>query len=64
LSILFDQHKLFNHFKAMRHYLLLGQGDFFRHLMDLLKYAPFFLERGNEQAALNFAFPAALTANL
>ena len=22
----------------MRHYLLLGQGDFFRHLMDLLKY--------------------------
>lgn len=37
--MLFEQHKLTNHFRAMRRYLLLGQGDLFRHLMDLLKYA-------------------------
>eukprot|EP00111_Clytia_hemisphaerica_P012572 TCONS_00036953-protein len=37
LDVLFRQYKLLDHLKAMRRYLLLGQGDFIRHLMDLLE---------------------------
>ncbi|XP_065177544.1 gamma-tubulin complex component 3-like isoform X1 [Sycon ciliatum] len=36
LNTLHQQYKLSDHLKAMRRYLLLGQGDFIRHLMDLL----------------------------
>ncbi|ESO02035.1 hypothetical protein HELRODRAFT_65285, partial [Helobdella robusta] len=37
LDVLHDKYKLLDHLKAMRDYLLLGQGDFIRHLMDLLE---------------------------
>lgn len=37
LEILFNKYKFVEHLKAMRRYLLLGQGDFIRHLMDLLE---------------------------
>lgn len=37
LEFLFGNYKLRSHFKGLRNYLLLGQGDFIRHLMDLLK---------------------------
>ncbi|XP_033096143.1 gamma-tubulin complex component 3 homolog [Anneissia japonica] len=37
LDILFTKYKFFEHLKAMRRYLLLGQGDFIKHLMDLLE---------------------------
>lgn len=37
LELLFDNYKLKSHFRGLRQYLLLGQGDFIRHLMDLLK---------------------------
>lgn len=37
LNVLFKQYKFLDHLKAMRRYLLLGQGDFIRHLMDLLE---------------------------
>ncbi|XP_077987696.1 gamma-tubulin complex component 3 homolog [Glandiceps talaboti] len=37
LDILFTKYKFLEHLKAMRRYLLLGQGDFIRHLMDLLE---------------------------
>ncbi|XP_070574424.1 gamma-tubulin complex component 3 homolog [Ptychodera flava] len=37
LDILFNKYKFLEHLKAMRRYLLLGQGDFIRHLMDLLE---------------------------
>lgn len=36
LELLFGNYKLRSHFKGLRQYLLLGQGDFIRHLMDLL----------------------------
>lgn len=36
LQILHDKYNLMDHLLAMRNYLLLGQGDFIRHLMDLL----------------------------
>ncbi|XP_076323570.1 gamma-tubulin complex component 3 homolog isoform X1 [Tachypleus tridentatus] len=36
LKSLFTQYKFTDHLLAMRRYLLLGQGDFIRHLMDLL----------------------------
>lgn len=36
LELLFGNFKLKSHFKGLRQYLLLGQGDFIRHLMDLL----------------------------
>lgn len=36
LESLFVNYKLRSHFKYFRQYLLLGQGDFIRHLMDLL----------------------------
>ncbi|XP_055985774.1 gamma-tubulin complex component 3 isoform X2 [Sorex fumeus] len=37
LDVLSQRYSLLDHMQAMRRYLLLGQGDFIRHLMDLLK---------------------------
>ncbi|KAL3847372.1 hypothetical protein ACJMK2_018287 [Sinanodonta woodiana] len=37
LDVLHSKYKFLDHLKAMRRYLLLGQGDFIRHLMDLLE---------------------------
>uniref|UniRef100_A0A0B6YQK0 Uncharacterized protein n=1 Tax=Arion vulgaris TaxID=1028688 RepID=A0A0B6YQK0_9EUPU len=37
LDVLQSKYKFLEHLKAMRRYLLLGQGDFIRHLMDLLE---------------------------
>ncbi|KAG7315862.1 hypothetical protein KOW79_020728 [Hemibagrus wyckioides] len=37
LDVLNKNYQLLEHLQAMRRYLLLGQGDFIRHLMDLLK---------------------------
>ncbi|XP_074658179.1 gamma-tubulin complex component 3 homolog [Tubulanus polymorphus] len=37
LTVLHSKYKFMDHLKAMRRYLLLGQGDFIRHLMDLLE---------------------------
>uniref|UniRef100_A0A4W3IZB7 Tubulin gamma complex component 3 n=1 Tax=Callorhinchus milii TaxID=7868 RepID=A0A4W3IZB7_CALMI len=37
LDVLNKNYHLLEHMKAVRRYLLLGQGDFVRHLMDLLK---------------------------
>ncbi|KAG8452117.1 hypothetical protein GDO86_004057 [Hymenochirus boettgeri] len=37
LDVLNKNYNLLEHMQAMRRYLLLGQGDFIRHLMDLLK---------------------------
>ncbi|XP_021351512.1 gamma-tubulin complex component 3-like [Mizuhopecten yessoensis] len=37
LDTLHNKYKFMDHLKAMRRYLLLGQGDFIRHLMDLLE---------------------------
>uniref|UniRef100_A0A8B9LQD7 Tubulin, gamma complex associated protein 3 n=1 Tax=Astyanax mexicanus TaxID=7994 RepID=A0A8B9LQD7_ASTMX len=37
LDVLNKNYQLLDHLQAMRRYLLLGQGDFIRHLMDLLK---------------------------
>ena len=37
LEILLNKYKLLDHFNALRRYLLLGQGDFIRHLMDLME---------------------------
>ncbi|KAI8743613.1 gamma-tubulin complex component 3 homolog [Biomphalaria glabrata] len=37
LDVLQTKYKFLEHLKAMRRYLLLGQGDFIRHLMDLLE---------------------------
>lgn len=37
LELLSENFKLKKHLKAMRQYLLLGQGDFIRHLIDLLE---------------------------
>ena len=36
LEILYKQFKFVDHLHAIRRYLLLGQGDFIRHLMDVL----------------------------
>lgn len=38
LDVLNRKYSLLDHMQAMRRYLLLGQGDLIRHLMDLLKY--------------------------
>ena len=37
IEILMKKYKLFDHYNALRRYLLLGQGDFIRHLMDLME---------------------------
>lgn len=36
LDVLIGQYKFLDHLQALRRYLLLGQGDFIRHLMELL----------------------------
>lgn len=36
MKILFQDHQLLQHLTGLRQFLLLGQGDFIRHLMDLL----------------------------
>ena len=36
LKILNESYKLHDHFRGLRQYMLLGQGDFVRHLMDML----------------------------
>jgi gamma-tubulin complex component 3 len=36
VHVLQDQYHIREHFLAMKHYLLLGQGDFIQHLMDLI----------------------------
>jgi len=38
LDVLNTKYKFMEHMQALRRYLLLGQGDFIRHLMDLLEY--------------------------
>ena len=43
LEILMNKYKLLDHFNALRRYLLLGQGDFIRHLMDLMEYVLIFI---------------------
>lgn len=43
IEILMNKYKLMDHFNALRRYLLLGQGDFIRHLMDLMEYIDFLL---------------------
>ncbi|RWS14285.1 gamma-tubulin complex component 3-like protein [Dinothrombium tinctorium] len=37
LKLLFDDYLFMNHLKGLRSFLLLGQGDFIRHLMDILE---------------------------
>ncbi len=37
IDILMNKYKLYDHFNALRRYLLLGQGDFIRHLMDIME---------------------------
>lgn len=37
LELLLGNYKLQSHFRGLRNYLLLGQGDFIRHLIDLLE---------------------------
>ena len=37
IEILMKKYKLMDHFNSLRRYLLLGQGDFIRHLMDLME---------------------------
>ncbi len=37
IEILMKKYKLLDHFNALRRYLLLNQGDFIRHLMDLME---------------------------
>ena len=37
IKILMEKYKLLDHFNSLRKYLLLGQGDFINHLMDLME---------------------------
>lgn len=37
IEILMNKYKLLDHYNALRGYLLLGKGDFIRHLMDLME---------------------------
>jgi gamma-tubulin complex component 3 len=37
LDVLIGQYKFLDHLQALRRYLLLGQGDFIHHLMELLE---------------------------
>lgn len=36
LDLLKNKYKLYEHLQSLRRYLLLGQGDFIRHLLELL----------------------------
>ena len=38
IQILKKKYKLLEHFNSLRRYILLGQGDFINHLMDLMEY--------------------------
>lgn len=38
LELLRGKFRLLDHLQALRRYLLLGQGDFIRHLLELLAY--------------------------
>lgn len=38
LNLLKTKYKLLDHLKAMKKYLLLGQGDFIQYLMDVLGF--------------------------
>jgi hypothetical protein len=42
LDVLIGQYKFLDHLQALRRYLLLGQGDFIHHLMELLELVPTF----------------------
>lgn len=44
LEEILTRHKLMDHLRALRRYLLLGQGDFIHYLMEILKYAYAFLD--------------------
>ncbi len=37
IQILMKKYKLLDHFNSLRRYLLLGQGDFINHLMELME---------------------------
>lgn len=37
LEVLINESKLIDHLKALKHYLLLGQGDFIQHLLELVQ---------------------------
>lgn len=39
-DVFFDKYRLLDHLLALKHYLLLGYGDFADQLMDTLGYAP------------------------
>ena len=41
-DVFFDKFKLLDHLLALKHYFLLGYGDFADTLMDALAYVPFF----------------------
>jgi gamma-tubulin complex component 3 len=41
LDLLKNKYRLFEHLQSLRRYLLLGQGDFIRHLLELLVYVTF-----------------------
>lgn len=45
IEILMNKYKLMDHFNALRRYLLLGQGDFIRHLMDLMEYVIIIIQK-------------------
>ncbi|KAJ8911185.1 hypothetical protein NQ315_006028 [Exocentrus adspersus] len=38
LDLLKNKYKLYEHLQSLRRYLLLGQGDFIRHLLELLAH--------------------------
>jgi len=37
LKVLIEESKLLDHLKAIKNYLLLGQGDFIQHLLELIQ---------------------------
>ena len=39
-DVFFDKYRLLDHLSALKHYLLLGYGDFTDQLMDTLGYRP------------------------
>lgn len=43
LELLRGKFRLLDHLQALRRYLLLGQGDFIRHLLELLAYVLYFV---------------------
>ena len=59
LNILYDNYKLISHFKGLRQYMLLGQGDFIRHLMDVLSKQ---LDKPADKVAKHIVVPLLETA--